>query len=131
MDGRRICITTPTIQRCSGSQLALTLTALINQLLGTALAIVFPLIPQKAAEWVAAAAYLVMTLSIAMAVALTISESTLHFFHNSILPEGVQGRLYDTSGLYLIMVVCSVLTWMSFWVFHSRVNFRHSVTGSE
>jgi uncharacterized membrane protein len=72
-----------------------------------------------------------MTLSIAMAVALTISESTLHFFHNSVRPEGVQGGLYDTSGLYLIMIVCSVLTWMSFWVFHSRVNSRQSVTDSE
>ena len=119
------------MKRCSGSQLALTLTALIIQLLGTALAIVFPLIPQKAAEWVAAATYLVMTLSIAMAVAFTISESTLHFFHNSVLPEGAQGGLYDTSGLYLIMTVCSALTWTSFWVFHSRVNSRHSVTGSE
>jgi len=113
------------------SQLALTLTVLINQLLGTALAIAFPLMPQKVAEWVAAAAYLAMTISIAMVVALTISGSTLHFFHNSVLPEGVQGRPYDTGGLYLIMTVCSVLTWMSFWVFHSRIDSRHSVTGSE
>jgi hypothetical protein len=104
---------------------------LINQLLGTALAIVFPLMPQKAAEWVAAATYLAMTLSIAMAIALTISESTLHFFHNSVRPDGVQGRLHDTSGLYLVMIVCSISIWMSFWVFHSRVNSRHSVTDSE
>ena len=126
-----MCVTTPTTQNCSLSQLALTLTVLINQLLGIALAIFFPWVPQKAAEWVAAAAYLAMTFSIAMAVALTISGSTLHFLHNSVLLEGIQGKSYDTSALYLMMTICSVSIWVSFWVFHSRLDRRRSVAGND
>ena len=107
---------------CSRSQLALTFAALTGQLLGVGFAAVFPLIPSRAAEWVATVSYLLMTFSTAMALALSALASTLSLLHRSVLDGGGDLHPGDNYGLYVVMVICSMLMWLSFWAFHSWAN---------
>ena len=124
LDGHHICIVTSETRTCSESQVALTLVVLISQLLGNAIAILYPVVPRKASEWFAAAAYLTMTFSTALDLAIAVSGSTLQFLFESVsLDEG--RRTFGTvKSLHITMVVCSIFMWLTFWVFHSRLHSR-------
>jgi hypothetical protein len=122
IDGHQICTGALPNQTCSQSQLSLTFAAIIGQLLGAGSAALFPLIPSRAAEWVATVSYLLMTFSTAMALALSALASTLSLLHRSVLDGSGDLNSGDNYGLYVVMVICSMLMWLSFWAFHSWVN---------
>lgn len=128
IDGRQLCVNRGAGNAtCTQSQLALTLAVLAGQIVGTGLAVAYPIVYAAAAGWVSAASHLLMTLSIAASLALASQASTLVLLRGQLSVQQID----DTFALYVLMTVVSVLMWLTPWLFQGWMDSQSSVTTTE
>jgi hypothetical protein len=128
INGRQLCVDNGVGDAtCSQSQLALTLAVLTSQLIGTILAVFYPIVSATVSGWVSAASHLLMTLSIAATLALTAQASTLALLRRQLSDQHTD----DIFALYILMTVVSMIMWLSLWLFQGWVSFQSSVATAE